>query len=203
MLADIAIMACGTVHGVIGSWCPPCLLACLQPRSHTKSIRVVPSIHDCLSSLCQGCTCAQQLLHGCNGSDLGKRICIKMKRGRTARKIGRTLCWLLLMRTCLYVQGYRVGSSQLQFEITAHISVEQPPSNSTSSSSIPEPERNRPRFPNEKLRLSPSVPLAVSDSRLASMRLLGDLATYQQTTVLRFVEAHVLYSTLPDPVGTC
>lgn len=84
-------------------------------------------------------------------------------------------------------QGYRVGSSQLQFEIKVHISVEDPASNSTDSTEAGGAAGEAPHLPDEELTLSPSVPLAVSSSKLASMRLLGDLATYEQTTVLRCV----------------
>jgi hypothetical protein len=67
----------------------------------------------------------------------------------------------------LHVQGYGLGEASLQFEIQASLAY-------SSSSSAP-----------ETLKLSPSVPWALSAGRTLGAKLLGDLAGYTQLPVLR------------------
>lgn len=84
-------------------------------------------------------------------------------------------------------QGYQVGNSALQFEIRVRISVGQPTSAAAASNTTAASNATQPaRLEDELLKLSPSVPVAVSDNKLARVSLLGDLATYEQTTVLRW-----------------
>jgi hypothetical protein len=68
------------------------------------------------------------------------------------------------------LQGYGLGEASLQFEITASLSYA---GGSSSSSSA------------ESLKLSPSVPWAISAGRTLGAKLLGDLAGYTQLPVLR------------------
>jgi hypothetical protein len=106
------------------------------------------------------------------------------------------------------VQGYELGAASLQFEvaITVDVPTAPPPPSATapagstgsitnnktssgSSSSSPVPQYLSPTAPSsrEVLRLSPSVPLASSASRLLSAKLLGDLAMYTQLPTIRYV----------------
>jgi hypothetical protein len=67
------------------------------------------------------------------------------------------------------LQGYGLGEASLQFEIQASLAY-----SGASSSSAP-----------ETLKLSPSVPMALSAGRTLGAKLLGDLAGYTQLPVLR------------------
>lgn len=74
----------------------------------------------------------------------------------------------------IFTQGYSIGPSALQFDLSIQISL---PGGSASAGTTSR---------SETLTLSPSVPVAVSSSRLVSARLQGDLAMYAQMPVLRW-----------------
>ena len=104
-----------------------------------------------------------------------------------------------------HAQGYMLGSAMMQFSISIHIELPTTPttpppatdgsttgSNSSSSSATSGGGVSRRRsftsgdgVADELLVLSPSVPLAVAQSRLVSAKLLGDLATYTQLPAIR------------------
>ncbi len=77
------------------------------------------------------------------------------------------------------MQGYQLGSASLYMTINIAISMSRPSSNSTGAANATTTAST------EVIQVSPSVPTALSSSKLVSAQLLGDLAMYTQLPVLR------------------
>lgn len=84
---------------------------------------------------------------------------------------------------CRLLQGYQLGSSQLDFAITIQVT------STTSASSA--------ATVTETLQLDPSDPYVLDNANLVSAQLLGDLLTYTALPV--FTDTYLM---IPSPTGT-
>ena len=80
------------------------------------------------------------------------------------------------------MQGYQLGSSQLDFAITITVTST---TNATNAATV-----------TESLQLDPSDPFVLDDANLVSAELLGDLLTYTALPV--FTDTYLM---IPSPTG--